>query len=316
MDIRQFEYLVALARERNFTRAAQVCNVTQPTLSSRIRQLEEELGTAIVARGSRFVGFTREGEGVLRWAREILDARTGMLQEVARVRGTPLGMVTLGVIPSALPMAARLTGQAMSELPDARFTVHSESSTAIHRRLADLELDAGITYLEPAPVPPEAAGRAGGQPAPGAKGPPLRSVPLYEERYCLLVDGGHRLAGAAAIEWAAAARERLCLLTPNMQYRRFIDQTFGALGQAPEPLLESDSIVNLLANVRSNGLASIVPRNFLDLLGPMTDLRMVPLVAPEVRHQVGLVALDRQPPQALIAALFRAAGRLAAEGVV
>ena len=58
MDIRQFEYLVALARERNFTRAAQVCNVTQPTLSSRIRQLEEELGTAIVARGSRFVGFT------------------------------------------------------------------------------------------------------------------------------------------------------------------------------------------------------------------------------------------------------------------
>ncbi|MFC3228907.1 LysR family transcriptional regulator [Marinibaculum pumilum] len=315
MDIRQFEYLVALARERNFTRAAQVCNVTQPTLSSRIRQLEEELGTAIVARGSRFVGFTREGEGVLRWAREILDARTAMLQEVARVRGTPLGMVTLGVIPSALPMAARLTGQAMAVLPDARFTVHSESSTAIHRRLADLELDAGITYLEP--VPAEGAGRQGGQqgaaPATGMKGPPLRSVPLYEERYCLLVDGGHGLAEADAVDWDAAARERLCLLTPNMQYRRFIDQTFGSLGLAPEPLLESDSIVNLLANVRSNGLASIVPRNFLDLLGPMTDLRMVPLVAPEVRHQVGLVALDRQPPQALIAALFRAAGQLAAE---
>lgn len=303
MDIRQFEYLVALARERNFTRAAQVCNVTQPTLSSRIRQLEEELGTAIVARGNRFVGFTREGEGVLRWAREILDARAAMLQEVARVRGEPLGMVTLGVIPSALPMAARLTGLAMTGMPEARFTVHSETSLAIQRRIADLELDAGVTYLEAVPGPPAAA-----------KGPHLRRVPLYEERYCLLVGDGHALARAAAISWADAARQRLCLLTPNMQYRRFIDQSFGQAGVAPEPLLESDSIVYLLANVRSNGLASIVPVNFLDVLGPLAGLRMVPLVEPEVRHLVGLVTLDRQPPQALIAALFRAADALAAQG--
>lgn len=303
MDIRQLEYLVALARERNFTRAAQVCNITQPTLSSRIRQLEEELGTAIVARGSRFVGFTREGEEVLRWAREILDARAAMLQEVARVRGQPLGRLTLGVIPSALPMAARLTGLAMAEMPAARFTVHSEATAAILRQLAELEIEAGITHLEVAPD--------GSHAPPGApRGTAFRSAPLYEEQYCLLVADSHPLAGSAAVSWAEAGRQRLCLLTPNMQYRRFVDESFARAGVDPDPLVESDSIVNLYANVRSNGLASIVPRNFLDVLGPMPDVRLVPLVEPDVRHVVALVALDRQPPPALVAALFRAAARL------
>jgi len=68
VDIRQLQYLVALAREKHFTRAAQACHVTQPTLSGRIRQLEQELGVPIVERGQRFHGLTPEGERVLEWA--------------------------------------------------------------------------------------------------------------------------------------------------------------------------------------------------------------------------------------------------------
>src|SRR6187200_2106055 len=68
MDIRQLQYLVALAREKHFTRAAQACHVTQPTLSGRIRQLEQELGVPIVERSQRFHGLTREGERVVKWA--------------------------------------------------------------------------------------------------------------------------------------------------------------------------------------------------------------------------------------------------------
>jgi hypothetical protein len=68
VDIRQLQYLVALAREKHFTRAAQACHVTQPTLSGRIRQLEQELGVPIVERGQRFLGFTADGERVLKWA--------------------------------------------------------------------------------------------------------------------------------------------------------------------------------------------------------------------------------------------------------
>ncbi len=70
--IQQFEYLVALAREKHFGRAAKVCNVSQPTLSVAIRRLERELGVVIVLRGHRFEGFTDEGSRVVTWAHRIL----------------------------------------------------------------------------------------------------------------------------------------------------------------------------------------------------------------------------------------------------
>jgi DNA-binding transcriptional LysR family regulator len=72
MVIRHLRYLTALAQERHFARAAAICNVTQPTLSAGIKQLEESLGVLIVERGHRFVGLTAEGERVLAWAQRLL----------------------------------------------------------------------------------------------------------------------------------------------------------------------------------------------------------------------------------------------------
>ena len=72
MVIRQLAYLVALARERHFGRAAAACNVTQPTLSAGIRHLENELGVPLVERSQRFQGLTAEGERVLTWAQRII----------------------------------------------------------------------------------------------------------------------------------------------------------------------------------------------------------------------------------------------------
>jgi DNA-binding MarR family transcriptional regulator len=86
MDIRQIQYLAALAREKHFTRAAQACNVTQPTLSGRIRQLEQELGVPIVERGQRYIGLTPEGERVLKWAHLILDNWQSLNQELAQIK--------------------------------------------------------------------------------------------------------------------------------------------------------------------------------------------------------------------------------------
>ena len=105
MDIRQLQYLAALAREKHFTRAAKVCNVTQPTLSGRIRQLEQELGVPIVERGQRFHGLTKEGERVLKWAHAILDNWSLLQQEISKLRsveGILLGHLSIGVIPSGV----------------------------------------------------------------------------------------------------------------------------------------------------------------------------------------------------------------------
>src|SRR5580692_3431512 len=78
----KLDFLLALAREKHFGRAAESCGVTQPTLSAGVKQLEDTLGVLLVNRGSRFLGFTNEGERVLDWARRIVGDTRAMRDEV------------------------------------------------------------------------------------------------------------------------------------------------------------------------------------------------------------------------------------------
>jgi DNA-binding transcriptional LysR family regulator len=82
----KLEYLMALARERHFGHAADACGVTQPTLSAGIKQLEETLGVLLVQRGSRFIGFTPEGERTLDWARRIVGDARAMREEIKALK--------------------------------------------------------------------------------------------------------------------------------------------------------------------------------------------------------------------------------------
>ena len=292
MDIRQLQYLVALAREKHFTRAAQACHVTQPTLSGRIRQLEQELGVPIVERGHRFHGLTPDGERVVKWAHALLDNWESLQQEIATRRNTSgrlTGHLSVGVIPSALPMMAVMTQAIQSRHPEIELTVLSQSSIEILRNLEDFTIDIGLTYLDNEPI----------------EG--MRSEEVYLERYCLLVRTDHALADEASVTWAEAARQPLCLLTPDMQNRRIVDRAFRDASASPVPRLETNSVINLCANVRLMGLSSIIPEYFLEVLGPISDVRAVPLVEPLVEHSVGLVAVDRDPVSPLVLAAFECA---------
>jgi DNA-binding transcriptional LysR family regulator len=93
MVIRHLQYLTALARERHFARAAVMCNVTQPTLSAGIKQLEESLGVLIVERGQRFLGLTAEGERVLASAQRALIDYSGLQQELSEMREGLVGQL-------------------------------------------------------------------------------------------------------------------------------------------------------------------------------------------------------------------------------
>ena len=292
MDIGQLQYLVALAREKHFTRAAKACHVTQPTLSGRLRQLEQELGVPIVERGQRFIGFTPDGERVLKWAHTILDNWGALQQDIAQRRDTAgalRGHLSIGVIPSALPMAALMAKAIQGRHPDVELTILSHSSIEILRHLEEFTIDVGFTYLDNEPV----------------EG--MRAEPIYMERYCLLVRADHELADATSVSWAEAAKQPLCLLTPDMQNRRIIDRAFRAANASPIPRVESNSVINLISNVHLMGMATVIPEYFLSVLGPMSDMRRVPLVEPLVEHSVGLVAVDRDPISPLVLAAFECA---------
>ena len=182
---------------------------------------------------------------------------------------------------------AGLIGRALREHhPGVELTVLSQSSIEILRNLEDFSIDVGLTYLDNEPI----------------EG--MRSEAIYMERYCPLVRADHPLALASSVSWADAAKEPLCLLTPDMQNRRIIDRAFRQAGCAPIPRLETNSVINLCANVHLMGLVSVIPEYFLEIMGPISDVRAVPLTDPLVEHSVGLVAVDRDPVSPLVLAAF------------
>ena len=288
MDIRQLQYLAALAREKHFTRAAEACGVTQPTLSSRIRQLEDELGVPIVERGQRYLGLTREGETVLKWAHAILDDCAALTQELAQMRTGLGGRLTIGVIPTALLFTPRITAVMTAAHPDVGFKILSMTSIEVLEALKVHAIDAGISYLDNEPVEYHT------------------TQPLYSERYCAILRAGHRLAGKPSVTWAEVAEGPLCLLNAEMQNRRIINRAFRDVGANPRCQVETTSMSNILAHVLGSGLIGIVPEDFLASIGGNPGVASVPLTQPEVHHEVGLIALDRNPMPPAIAALFKA----------
>jgi DNA-binding transcriptional LysR family regulator len=285
--IDKLDYLLALARERHFGRAAETCGVTQPTFSAGIKQLEDTLGVLLVNRGSRFLGFTHEGDRVLDWARRIVGDTRSMRDEILALRrGDLVGHLRIAVVPTALAMVSALTTPYRAKHPGVRFTVLSRTSMETLNALENLEVDAGITYLDNEPL-----GR-------------VRMVPLYSERYCLLIAADSALGDRKQVTWAEVARIPLCLLTPDMQNRRIIDGLLFAAGAGHvTPTLESNSMIVLVSHIRTRQWATIMPNMLVETLGLTDMIRAIPIVEPSAIHQIGLVVPNRDVTTPLAAAL-------------
>ncbi|ACM28027.1 LysR family transcriptional regulator [Agrobacterium sp. SHOUNA12C] len=291
--IDKLEFFIALANQKHFGRAAEECGVTQPTLSAAIRQLEDQLGVMLVSRGSRFQGLTPEGQRVLEWARRIVgDART-MREEMRAAHKGLAGHIRIAAIPTALAMVPKITAPFQERHPDVTFSIISRNSLQVLSLLENLEIDAGITYLENEPL-----GR-------------VTSVPLYAERYHLITAAGSPLSERATVTWKEVGDLRLCLLTADMQNRRIINRHLAEAGATVRPTLESNSMIVLFSHVQTGRWASIMPKNIADSFGFPADIRKIPITEPDAEHLVGLVATHREPFTPLVSALLHEARLLA-----
>jgi DNA-binding transcriptional LysR family regulator len=276
MILRHLEYLAALARERHFARAAVACGVTQSTLSAGIKQMEESLGVLLVERGQRFRGLTPEGEKALEWAQHVITDYDGLQQSLAQMRTGLSGQLRIGAIPVTLPVVSLLTAPFTAKHQRVRTTVRSLTSLDIQRGMEDISLDIGVTYLDNEPLTR------------------VRTYRLYMERYILLTNR-RRVRKCETISWAEAATHPLCLLTPDMQNRRILDEHFREAGAKVQATVETNSLITLWSHLRFGDLATVVPHTFLLLLDRMDEFAAIPLVEPEASHAVGLVASERDP---------------------
>ncbi|ROO84755.1 DNA-binding transcriptional LysR family regulator [Actinocorallia herbida] len=288
MLLRQLEYLVALARERHFVRAAESCHVSQPTLSEGLRRLEDELGVPLVRRGRRFEGLTPEGERVLLRAQRLLADRDALRDEAHALRHGLTGTVRIGAVPTASTAVSLITTPLCAAHPRATVRVEADlRAEDIAVRLRDFDLDAALTYLDP-----ETVRR-------------FRTLPLYREHYVLLT--ADTTGASAATTWREAALSPLCLLEPGMQGRRVLDSLFAEAGTLASPRVETDSIATLFAHVRTGAWTSIVPVPWLQVFGVPEGLRALPLAEPDRAQPIGLVLPSVDPPSAISRALTDAA---------
>jgi DNA-binding transcriptional LysR family regulator len=110
-----------------------------------------------------------------------------------------------------------------------------------------------------------------------------------------------------SVSWAEVGRIPLCLLTPDMQNRRIIDQLLTSSGAEAAPTLESNSVIALFAHVRTGRWASILSEKLVETLGLIEPIRSIPIIDPQVVHQIGLVVPYREPMAPLAAALYNEA---------
>ena len=286
-DLRDMQLLDALARHGHFARAAKECGISQPAFSARIRNMEHELGSPLVKRGNRFMGFSEEGLIALKWARQLLVDADGMRQEIEVLKGTLSGNISIGVIPTALTYAAELPARLRATYPNLSVQIFSTSSTQIMKGLEDFSLDAGITYLD-GDVPSS-----------------LQVNALYEEKYVLLAPAALAPQSSGQISWREAAELPLCLLTKDMHNRKILERIFEKVGAVTRPVIETNSFIVALAQVANGTAATIAPQMLADSLPDEANIVRLELNEPQATMPIGLLVADRNPAPPAISALIK-----------
>jgi LysR family transcriptional regulator, transcription activator of glutamate synthase operon len=280
MDLRQLRYLVALAEELNFTRAAAAEHIAQPALSQQIRRLEEEVGVGLVERTTRKVALTEAGELLAVRARRILAEIAIAREELEALRGVDVGHVTIGAIHTMGPIDLSLALAVFHEAhPGVALTVREQASEECAELLRADELD--LAFLS---VTERVESRE------------LALHQLISEELMVLLPRDHALAGRARVRMAELAQEHFISFRQGARLRELLFSAGRDAQFEPRVTLESNEAQRIRALV-SRGLGvAILPRS--DAMVPDRDIVAAPIVDPVLRRDITLAwrAGRRQSP--------------------
>jgi len=285
MDIKQLKYLIALDQTRHFGQAAALCHITQPTLSMRIRNLEEELNLVLIQRGQRFEGFTAEGERILAWARALLAAHDGLEAEAAICRGQMVGQLRVGMVPLASLNPMQLIKPLAGKYPELQFSLLSLTSEQIIDGVSRNQLDLGICYLH----------HVDSQLFNVKRLPATRMGLLHDKRHFQFAEG--------TPDWETLAALPLGFLTKGMHYRESIEMSFKSKGFTPKYVFESDSTFQIIQAVQAGICCAIMPlNNGLEALSD--NLEIIPIAETAVDSMLALIMRNQQPVSSLAEKCF------------
>jgi DNA-binding transcriptional LysR family regulator len=270
VDFRHLEAFISAAQHRSFTRAARSLNISQPTFTVQIRQLETELGVRLLDRNTRSVQLTRAGRDLLPVLERLMRELKSVLANTKELSATRSGPVTVAVLPS---LAATILPQVLSALRTEHpgVTVHLREAPA--RRIVGMvkgdEVDFGIGWLK------------------GADSD-VQFRPLFTDRMSVIFKAGSALERKRAITLRDVASFPLILMDRESSVRAVVDDAFAAMGRFIAPAWEATYISTALALTRAGLGVTILPGSVLEMDGEH-HLRARPIRGPGLDRHIGIV---------------------------
>lgn len=272
MNLRDLRYLVALADLRHFGRAAEACHVSQPTLSTQVRKLEEELGVALVERAPRQVMLTPAGQDIVERARRVL-ADVEQMRETARRTADPeAGSVRLGIFPTLGPyLLPHVVPGLRARFPRLELLLVEEKTEVLLGMLREGRLDAAILAL---PLHEDW----------------LETEFLFEEPFMLAVPAAHALGRRAGLKLGDLAEQNLLLLEDGHCLRDQALEVCALSGAGEKDGFRATSLETLRQMVAAGVGITLLP--MLAVKPPVSaspDVRLVAFRAPAPSRRIAMV---------------------------
>jgi LysR family transcriptional activator of glutamate synthase operon len=278
MDLRQLRYLVALAEERHFTRAAEREHIAQPALSQQIRRLEEEVGIALVERTTRRVAMTEAGQLLVGRARRILSELNAAEAELHGLRGIQTGHVSVGAMHTMGPVDVSLALAIFHERhPGVELTVREQSSEELAEMLRDDVLDLAFLSVT------ERIESHG-----------LGLHLLVSEELVVILPPTHPLAQRSRVRMAELAGEQFISYREGARLRELLNYAASEANFDPQVMLESNESRRIRRLVARGMGVAILPRSDTegpgtdDADGPGTGVAVVSLTEPALTRDITL----------------------------
>jgi len=306
VNLQQLGYFVAVARSRNFTRAAEACFVAQPALSQQIRKLEEELGLPMFERRRRGVDLTLAGTAFLGYAEQVLKLVPASKQRISDLQSVRHGSIAVMCLPTvATYWLPAIISRYRAQYPDIEVNIH-EQAGCTPEDFARGMCDMGIVQL--------------GDPD-HREAPETRTERLFVDEQLLVVPASHRLAGAngligPAIPLRDTAGEPFILPKPACGMGRAISQAFSEAGFLPRVRLETSQIEAVCEMVSAGLGVGLMPAMAVGRKNH--GVRWRHLKNPVPRRTIALAwdaARSLSPAAAAFIAIVREAARTHARGI-
>lgn len=269
MTLQQLEYIVALDKTRHFVRAAEMCGVTQPTLSAMIQKLEEEIDCRIFDRSSHPIIPTEVGVQILQQAQVILFNVNQLKENILTQKGSVTGALSLAIIPTVAPyLLPNIISTFRRDYTDIQLKVSEMRTETIIEKLQNAEIDMAILSTP-------------------LGDPKILEVPLYYEKFVAYISPTSSIYTLDEISANEMPLEQLWVLEEGHCLR---NQVFNFCGnKTHSSIYEAGSIDTLVKIVDMNGGYTVIPELHVDLLSEIQKLNLRKIVRPEAIREISLV---------------------------